>query len=169
MKMAKIITMAIIFLVSGFAFTINAFAEPQHPGRYMDHHMGIHGDWPGHGFSGYCNDDNNWKNDLSDNQQKEIEKARLAYLKKKDLIKAKLKQAKVEFATLLTSDSPSQDAINKKIDEIAKLNSQKLRTKADYKIQIRKALNADQRVKFDMSLMNHATRDKKGYGHGHGW
>ena len=105
---------------------------------------------------------------LTDSQQKDVQKARLGYLKKKDLIKAKLKQAKVEFATLLTQDSPSNSAINKKVDDISKLYSEKMRAKADYKIQIRKILTADQRVKFDMELMKHAS-GKEGYGHGQRW
>jgi Spy/CpxP family protein refolding chaperone len=168
MKRANILSMAIIFLVSGIAYTTYSLADPEHPSGYGDHHMGMHGDWSGHGFGGYCHDDS-WKSDLSDNQQKEVQKARLGYLKKKDLIKAKLKQAKVEFATLLTEDSPSHSAINKKIDEISKLDSEKLRAKADYKIQIRKILNADQRVKFDMALMKKATSGKQGFRHGHRW
>jgi Spy/CpxP family protein refolding chaperone len=167
MKRANIVSMAIIFLVSGIAFSTYTFADPEPPMGHGEHPAGMHGDWHGHGFSGYCHD-NRWQDSLTDSQQKDVQKARLGYLKKKDLIKAKLKQAKVEFATLLTQDSPSNSAINKKVDDISKLYSEKMRAKADYKIQIRKILTADQRVKFDTELMKHAS-GKEGYGHGQRW
>ena len=167
MKRANIVPMAIIFLVSGIAFTTYTFADPVPPMGHGEHPAEMHGDWHGHGFRGYCHDDS-WQDTLSDSQQKDVQKARLSYSKKKDLVTARIKQAKVELATLLTDDSPSHNAINKKIDEISKLYSEKLQAKADYKIQIRKILNTDQRVKFDMELMKHAS-GKHGFGHGHRW
>ena len=167
MKRANIVSTAIIFLVSGIAFTTYTFADPEPPMGHGEHPAEMHGDWHGHGFRGYCHDDS-WQDTLTDSQQNDVQQARLTYLKKKDLLMAKIKQAKIEFATLLTKDSPSHNAINKIIDDISKLKAEKLRAKADYKIQIRKILNADQRVKFDTQLLKHAS-GTQGFGHGHRW
>ena len=66
------------------------------------------------------------------------EELRLAYKRDKYLLKAKLKQAKVEFALLITTDSPNKSSISSKIDQIVKLKKEKLHLKENHKINIRK-------------------------------
>ena len=102
-----------------------------------------------------------WKATLTDEQQTQIAKLKLGYKKKKYPLKAKLKQAKVDLALLMTSDNPSEKAINKKIDEILELKSQKMRLKSSHKIAVRKLLNEEQRVKFDMKILKKAFHGKK--------
>ena len=160
--------MGIILLSSGLGLATNVLADPEghmgyghhqmKNGDYMDYDR-HHSDYmPHHGCSKKGSE---WKKDLSDTQRKEVDKLQLAYKKKKFLLKSKLKQAKVEFALLITEDSPDQSAINKKIDQIAKLKAEKLHLKANHKIQVRKVLTPEQRIKFDLAVLNKAYRDKE--------
>lgn len=109
-----------------------------------------------------------WKASLTDEQHTKIARLKLDYKKKKYPIKAKLKQAKIEFALLITADKPNQGAINKKIEQIAKLKKEKMRLKANHKIAVRKLLDENQRVEFDMKILRKAYHGKShGSSHGH--
>lgn len=162
------ILLGIVLLTGGLGMATNSLADPEDRMGYGRHHMG-YGEHMGYGrqytddmpHHGYEKKHNDWKRDLTDSQRKEIDKLRLSYKKKKYLLKSQLKQAKVEFALLITEDSPDQSAINKKIDQIAKLKSEKLRLKADHKIGVRKVLTPEQRVKFDMAVLKKAYEGKK--------
>ena len=108
-----------------------------------------------------------WKASLSDEQYEKINKLKLDYKKKVFPIKAKIKQAKIGLALLITSDKPKQKDIDKQIDEILKLKGEKMRLKAKHKVEVRKELNETQRVQFDMRVLKKAHKGKKGYHHGH--
>ncbi|MGD8925563.1 MAG: periplasmic heavy metal sensor [Thioalkalispiraceae bacterium] len=122
-----------------------------HPGRYGMMSGMMHG---GMGMmGGGCG---GWMAGLNDAQRKSVDKLRLDYHKKKFPIKARLKQAQVDLALLIASDKPSDKAINKKIDEILKLKGEKMRLKTQHKVAVRKLLDEDQRVKFDLCVVNKA-------------
>jgi len=105
--------------------------------------------------------DGGWKASLTESQQNQLAKLKLNYKKDKYLLKSKLKQAKVELAMLVTSDKPEQKALDNKINEIVQLKSKKMHTKVKHKIAVRKLLNEDQRVKFDMKVLKKAFHGKK--------
>ena len=95
---------------------------------------------------------------------KQIDKLHLDYKKEKLLLKTQLKQAKVELGLLITSDSPKKADTSKKIEEILKLKKSKMTLKVDHKIAVRKILNEEQRVAFDMHVlknMYHGKRHRK--------
>ncbi len=106
-----------------------------------------------------------WKATLSDEQKSKVAKLKLDFKKKKLPIKSRLRQAKVDLALLIISDSPDQNEIGKKIDEIAKLKAEKMRLKADFKIKLRNELNDEQRVLFDTKMLKKAYHGKKKGGH----
>lgn len=108
-----------------------------------------------------------WKTSLSEKQQIQVSKLKLDYKKKKYPLKTKIKQLKVELALLMTTDKPNQKAINNKIDQIVKLKAQKMRLRANHKIAVRKVLNEQQRVKFDMKILKKAYHGKKRGHYGH--
>ena len=116
---------------------------------------------------GMMHNSSGWKASLTDSQQEQLAKLKLDYKKDKYLLKAKLKQAKVELAMLITSDKPEQKSIDKKISEIINLKSKKMHSKVKHKIAVRKLLNEDQRVKFDMRILKKAFHGKK-HGKRHG-
>ena len=150
MKYLMTTLLATALMSSGVGFSSLAMAKKggHHGGGYGQHHDGGH-----------------WKDTLSDEQRKKLGQLKLDYKKKKFPIKAKIKMAKVELALLMTNDSPSQNDINKKIDEVLKLKSEKMRLKAAHKIKVRKLLTSDQRVKFDMHVLIKAYMGKHGRGH----
>ena len=127
-------------------------AEHGKKGMHMMHGMG-HGKHHGKG----------WKSTLTDEQKKQVARLKLDYKKKVYPVKAKMRQTKVELALLITADKPSQNDIDKKIDELAKLKAEKMRLKAAHKIEVRKVLNDEQRVKFDMKMLKKAYHGKKGH------
>ena len=170
MKQSTSIFTGVILMTIGLCFATQTLADPPYGG-----HGGGYGGGYGAGMeemmhhgSSYKRGDS-WKNDLSDEQRKQIDRLGLDYKKAKYLLKAQMKQAKIEFALLITEDSPNQSNIDKKIGEIVKLKSKMLRLKADHKIAVRNELNSDQRVKFDLAVLKKANEDKReGEGHGHG-
>ncbi len=145
MKYLMITILTSALMTTGVGFTSQAMAKQagHHGGGYGQHHDGSH-----------------WKATLSDEQRTKLDQLKLDYKKKKYPIKAKLKVAKVELALLMTSDSPSQSDIDKKIESILKLKSEKMRLKAAHKIGVRKILTAEQRVKFDMHVLAKAFKGK---------
>lgn len=102
-----------------------------------------------------------WMGTLDEKQQKQIDKLHLDYKKKKYLLKTQLKQTKVELALLITTDSPKKSDINKKIEQIVKLKKDKISLKVDHKIAVRKVLNEEQRVTFDMHVLKKAYKGKR--------
>ena len=166
MKTLTTLTLGVLLTAGGIGFPLLANAAPSpgwehgemHEGRMMhgSGKMGVHG--VKHGFG------HNWKASLSDEQRREIDKLRLAYKKEEYLVKAKLKQAKVEFALLITADSPKESSINSKIDQIVKLKKEKLHLKANHKINVRKLLTENQRVQFDLAVLKKMAKGSHGKG-----
>ena len=145
MKKLAVITSTVLLLATGFAAS-HALADR---GYGMRHHMGgsMHG--------------KHWMQKLTDQQRTQINKLRLDYKKKKYAHKAKLKVAKVDLAMLVTKNSPSTAAINKKIDQIVSIKRQYLRVKYNHKVQVRKVLKPEQRVLFDTHILKKAYRGKR--------
>ena len=145
---------------SGMGLAGSALADEQGM-----HDMGaMHG--KGYGMY-YHGGGDSWKASLTDEQSKQIDKLRLDYKQKAYLLKAKIKQAKIELAMLITADSPKQKDIDKKIDEILKLKGEKMHIKAAHKISVRKLLTEEQRVQFDLHVLKKAAGGKKGKGYHH--
>jgi Spy/CpxP family protein refolding chaperone len=145
----------IVALVSGTGISAGVFADSPHSGHgSMSPGMYMHG--------------KSWMGDLTDEQQSKIDQLRLKYKQQKYLLKAKIQQAKTELALLITTDSPNQGAIDKKIDQIVDLKREKMKLKAGHKIEVRKLLTDAQRVHFDMHVLKRATGGKcHGRGRGH--
>lgn len=124
-----------------------------------------HGQGMMHGEGHKMHHDDDWHATLSKPQQIKIDKSHLTYLQKVSPVKAKIKVAKIDLALLVTANEPNQDAINKKIDEIAKLSAEKIQLKAAHQIEVRAILSEEQRMKFDLHVLNKARSDKHGGHH----
>jgi len=149
MKALSTLILTIVLSTAGIGLAPTAYAQ-QHGGMGPMHKM--------HKGAG------GWKASLTTEQQNQLAKLKLDFKKKKYPLMAQMKQVKVELALLITADSPDQKVINKKIDNIVDLKSQKMRLKAKHKIAVRKLLNEEQRVKFDMKILKKAFHGKtKGY------
>ncbi len=102
-----------------------------------------------------------WQKTLSAGQQRRIEKMRLQTAREKSILKAKIRLAKTELALLVTDNSPDQNAINKKLNELMKLMRKKMELHYIHIIKVREILNKEQRVSFDLGVLH-----KAGRGHG---
>jgi len=121
-----------------------------------DHGHGMHQGM--HGGAGMCG--TSWKDTLTDEQRTALAKLKLDYMKVKAPIKAKIKSIKVDLAMMVTTDKPDMNAINKKIDELTKLKSDKMKEKYKYIAAKRKVLTAEQQVLFDMRVIQKAMHGK---------
>ncbi len=139
---------ATALMTGGIGFSSLAMAD-SHGG----HHGGHHGH--GHGYN------KAWMEGLSDEQRKQIDKLHEDYYKQKRSIKDKIKDAKHELAKVITTDNPKQKDIDKSIDAILKLKREKMSLKAAHKIEVRKLLNKEQRVKFDEHVLNKGKHCRK--------
>ena len=166
MRTFPTLALGILITTAGFSIPILATAEPSSHMGYGNMHEGrmMHDGGKMRGYGAMHGVGHSWKASLTDEQSKKIDKLRLAYKQEKYLLKAKLKQAKVEFALLITKDNPSKSAIDKKIDQIIKLKKEKLHLKADHKINVRKLLTEDQRVQFDLAVLKKMSKGKHGKG-----
>jgi len=141
---------ATALMTGGIGFSSLAMAE-SHGG----HHGGHHGHGHGHGYN------KAWMEGLSDEQRKQISTLHEDYYKQKRNIKGKIKDAKHALAKVITTDAPKQKDIDKSIDAILKLKREKMALKAAHKIEVRKLLNKEQRVKFDEHVLNKGKQCRK--------
>jgi len=81
---------------------------------------------------------------LTDDQKKDIQKIKYDLMQKQIDIRAKLEHARLDYGQLTGTDSPDEDAIASKIDEIAKLQTQLKKNLLDGWFTINKILTPDQ-------------------------
>jgi Spy/CpxP family protein refolding chaperone len=174
MKKSVYIPAIVIALVTVLAFGATSFAEPS-TGKgegYGPHHMMKDGQGPHHGMyegRGHHNKPA-WKESLSKVQKDKLRKMKVDFMKVKYPLKAKMKTIKLELAVLATADTPDQNSINAKIDELLALKKEMMQAKYAHKIAVRKELTPEQRVLFDKHMLKKAKKGKcKGkrghYGH----
>lgn len=151
----------LVFSIFLAAFSAPAFAQMGQMSESGQSMKSPHGEMA-HGKSTY--DASCWRDTLTEEQKAKIAKMRLGFKKKKYHIKAQIKVKKVELATLVAQDAPNQRDIEGKIDEILGLKKEKMRLKAAFKVSVRNELTPEQRVLFDMEILEKAYHGKK---HGH--
>ena len=86
---------------------------------------------------------------LNDEQRAQIEKYQMEMQKGITQLDNQLHEKQVHLQTLETQGVVNMKAINKNIDEQAKLLAKQMKLKAEYKQKIRAILNDEQRGRFD--------------------
>jgi Spy/CpxP family protein refolding chaperone len=86
---------------------------------------------------------------LSTEQRGQIMKLQAERQKGLDQLNGQLREKQTQLQTLETQPVANMKAINKNIDEQAKLLAKQMKLKAEYKQKIRKTLNEEQRGRFD--------------------
>jgi len=81
---------------------------------------------------------------LTDEQRKEIGDLRFEMAKLAIDQQAKIKTARLELAELFRADTPDKSAIEKKVDEISRLQTQMRVARIDHWFAVNKLLNPDQ-------------------------
>ncbi len=102
---------------------------------------------------------------LSPEQDKAIQKLKVAFHKEALQLKNQMAEKKARLNTLRTADKPDMAAIDKTIDELAALKTQLMKKKERHQQEIRALLNDEQRLFFDSKG---GRKGKKGKGMGKG-
>jgi Spy/CpxP family protein refolding chaperone len=86
---------------------------------------------------------------LSEDQKAQIQKLRVSHLKDIQVIKNQIGENRAHYKTLMTSENPDMNAINKNIEEFGGLRTQLLKKQAAHLQDVRKLLTEEQRLIFD--------------------
>ena len=89
---------------------------------------------------------------LSEDQKAQIHKLRISHLKDVQALRNQVRENRAHFKTLMTSENPDMNAINKNIDEFGGIRSQLMKKQAAHIQDIRKLLNDEQRLIFDRKV-----------------
>jgi len=155
-KRMPVLLLSLMFLV---LFSTNSSAEGPGKEGYERGPGYHHGVWGMHGRY-HGRQHKRWMKSMTKEQKMKYLKLKLAHKKKKILVMLDIKKAKVELMTLLTTNSPDKGKIGKKIDELLALKKKKMNLGVDHKIAVRKILNDEQKLKFDMYLLKKAMKGK---------
>lgn len=98
---------------------------------------------------------------LSGDQEQKIEKIKFPHKKEMMLMKNLLAEKKAHLKTLETTDNADMNAINKTIEEIGAIKTDMMKKKAAHEQEIRKILNEEQRLQYDLRHMNKKMQGKK--------
>lgn len=101
---------------------------------------------------------------LTDEQKTKIEALRLTFMKELLPLKNLLAEKEARLRTLTTGDKIDLTAANAVIDEIAAIHAQIQKLKLAHRMEVRKLLNDEQKLWFDM----HDCQGGCGMGQGHG-
>lgn len=88
--------------------------------------------------------------DLTPEQNKQIAALRLNFTKESLNIKNLIAEKKAHIITLTTGDNIDMTAVNKTVDELFALKAELTKKHIGYEQEVRKLLNADQKVIFDV-------------------
>lgn len=88
--------------------------------------------------------------DLNDEQKTKIKKMKIAHKKELKKLKYAIQEKNAKLKALELEDNADLSAINKVIDEIGAIKVDQMKKRAAHKQEIRKMLNEEQRMKFDM-------------------
>ncbi len=93
-----------------------------------------------------------WLPGLTDEQKDAIKEIRLEGMKQQLPLKNKKDELKAQLKTEMTADQPNETKINNLIEEIGKIDIDKQKIRAKSRLEIRKLLNEEQRLVFDMRM-----------------
>ncbi|HEY5648228.1 MAG TPA: Spy/CpxP family protein refolding chaperone [Nitrospiria bacterium] len=95
-----------------------------------------------------------WKDTLTDEQKKKMDEMHLVLEKTISVVTAKKDLKKKELRLLIIQDKPDMKAIEKKVNEITELAGDLMLIRIGHKTDMRAMLTPEQRVSFDMMILN---------------
>lgn len=101
-----------------------------------------------------------WRQTLTKDQQIQIDQMHLEFAKVKMTLKARINTLKVELALLCTADTPNPEAIENKIEEVLVVKRNMMRIHSEHIVNMRKVLNSEQRMSFDLDVLHRMGRGK---------
>lgn len=151
MKALKIGTIGILFFA--LVFSLNTFAQRGYGQGY--------GQGNGNDQGYFCNNIPN----LTADQQTKITNFRTTHLKQMQEDRNQLALKRVHLQTMRTAENVDMNAINKIIDEIGVIQTNKQKRREQHFQDVRNILTADQKVYFDSFNRGNGNR---GFGQGRG-
>ncbi|HYW96267.1 MAG TPA: Spy/CpxP family protein refolding chaperone [Bacteroidales bacterium] len=112
--------------------------------------------------------------DLTEEQLEKISDLRVEMLKETQPVRNQINELKASCHTMMTSDNPDMNAIEKNIDQRSALQAQLMKSHASYRLAISKTLTDDQRVFFNSSgpgkcRMRQGGQMRRGFGGPGAW
>ena len=89
----------------------------------------------------------------------------LNFAKAKAILKTRIKALKIELALLSTADQPDSAAIENKIEELLNVKRDMMRIRFGHIVDMRNVLNNEQRLSYDLDVLNKMKRGRKGRHH----
>lgn len=105
--------------------------------------------------------------DLKPDQKTKIEALCTDNAKKNLVYRNQLQEKKAQLNTLMTAEKADLTSINKLIDEMGKIKTEKMKAHAAHQQEIRKILDDKQRLEFDLRISRHGFMGNYGH-HGKG-
>ncbi len=158
MKTVKFKTITAILIALLLSVNTNIFAQSGKKDSHdvEKHKKFSHGVEKHHDGMGFLN--------LTDEQKSQIKKLKTANMKEMLPLKNQIAEKKAHLRTLTTADNVDMIAVNKTIDEIVSIKATMMKKHAAHKQEMRKLLNDEQRIHFDMKMSKHKGHEfgKKG-------
>ena len=111
---------------------------------------------------------------ITDTQKQKIADLRTANMKEMTAFRNQMQEKRSRLQTLQTADKANMTEINKLIDEMGKIRTERMKKTAAHKQAIRNVLTAEQKVYFDAqrgnkgNCMGKGRRGGRGQGNGNG-
>jgi Spy/CpxP family protein refolding chaperone len=103
-----------------------------------------------------------WKRTLTPEQQTQIDQLRVNHAKASAPLTAKMGSIKMDLAVLATAEEPDTATIQQHIDEMVELKKKIMQQRYAHIAAVRKVLTQEQRASYDMMILKHATKRKRG-------
>jgi Spy/CpxP family protein refolding chaperone len=101
--------------------------------------------------------------DLTGEQQDQLIELRASHQKEMFKLQSDMRNNRDEYKLLLTDDNVDKKALEKNLDENARIHKEMMQEKADFHTAVRQLLTDEQKKYFDMRLMNrHGYRGHQG-------
>jgi len=164
MKIFQLKSVAILFVLSIILFNTCTFAQqddeqkpPPPPGQENEHFGPPHMMIPPMQQAGHFPE----IPDLTEEQKEKIKELEINFMKEALPIKNQIGEREAHLRTLSTDEEADMNAINSIIEEIGELNILLMKKQAAKHQEIRKILNEDQRIIFDLGPQHHEKHPKK--------
>ncbi len=95
-----------------------------------------------------------WRHTLSEEQKQKADAMHIALKTESGPLKAKKALKKSELRSLVIQENTNQKALNKKIDEILEIDRELMQLKYSHMVEMRGMLNPEQRLSFDLGVLN---------------
>lgn len=103
-----------------------------------------------------------WESTLTPEQRTQVDQLRVNHAKASAPLRAKMGSIKMDLAVLATAEEPDTATIQQHIDELIELKTKVMQQRYAHIAAVRKVLTQEQHASYDMMILKHATKRKRG-------